>query len=312
MARLPTPGSDEGSWGTILNDYLTVAHDSSGALKPVAGAALSDGTVTENKLSPGIQSKLGKAETAIQAAGIANKIDTSLYATKGDILAASAAGSPVRLGVGNNNHVLTADSTQASGMTWKAVPESPAYPTQQMALHNVKAATVANFAAMANNQYTFVTNSTYCTKLWVPTPINISKIFWAFLGVPSGMSGWYTAFYDAAGSLISGSVSTDISGSAAFTFDGPGTTDIRSDGTSITIAAGYFYVVLRTGTAVTYPKLLRESGFNINMGLTSSDPAQAADSYRYAFASNAWSGATPPATLGTLSMSTAGIGMGVR
>jgi hypothetical protein len=33
MARLPNPGSDDGTWGTILNDFLGVAHNSDGTLK---------------------------------------------------------------------------------------------------------------------------------------------------------------------------------------------------------------------------------------------------------------------------------------
>jgi hypothetical protein len=33
MTRLPIPGSDDGSWGTILNDFLGVAHSSDGTLK---------------------------------------------------------------------------------------------------------------------------------------------------------------------------------------------------------------------------------------------------------------------------------------
>lgn len=33
MARLPQPGGDSGNWGVILNDYLSQAHDSGGALK---------------------------------------------------------------------------------------------------------------------------------------------------------------------------------------------------------------------------------------------------------------------------------------
>lgn len=33
MARLPKPGSDANDWGTILNDYLSVAHDAQGNLK---------------------------------------------------------------------------------------------------------------------------------------------------------------------------------------------------------------------------------------------------------------------------------------
>lgn len=33
MARLPNPGSDDGTWGTILNDFLGVEHTSDGTLK---------------------------------------------------------------------------------------------------------------------------------------------------------------------------------------------------------------------------------------------------------------------------------------
>jgi len=30
MSRLPTVGGDSGSWGDVLNDYLSVGHDTSG------------------------------------------------------------------------------------------------------------------------------------------------------------------------------------------------------------------------------------------------------------------------------------------
>jgi hypothetical protein len=33
MARLPIPGSDDGTWGDVLNDYLAVEHDSDGSLR---------------------------------------------------------------------------------------------------------------------------------------------------------------------------------------------------------------------------------------------------------------------------------------
>jgi hypothetical protein len=36
MTRLPTPGSDNGSWGQILNEYLDVSHTSAGLLKNLA------------------------------------------------------------------------------------------------------------------------------------------------------------------------------------------------------------------------------------------------------------------------------------
>jgi hypothetical protein len=36
MARQPIPGSDAGTWGTILNDYLSVSIDADGTLKNAA------------------------------------------------------------------------------------------------------------------------------------------------------------------------------------------------------------------------------------------------------------------------------------
>ncbi len=47
MVRLPTPGSDNGVWGSVLNDFLGVAHNSNGTTKvsaanPVAVVLLYD------------------------------------------------------------------------------------------------------------------------------------------------------------------------------------------------------------------------------------------------------------------------------
>ena len=39
MARLPNPGADSGTWGTILNDFLAQAHNSDGSLKSSAVTA---------------------------------------------------------------------------------------------------------------------------------------------------------------------------------------------------------------------------------------------------------------------------------
>ncbi|HET9412216.1 MAG TPA: hypothetical protein VFO38_05215 [Candidatus Saccharimonadales bacterium] len=55
MARLPIPGSDDGTWGDVLNDYLQVAHDPAGTLKSgaVDVSAIQDDSVTEAKLNTG-------------------------------------------------------------------------------------------------------------------------------------------------------------------------------------------------------------------------------------------------------------------
>jgi hypothetical protein len=38
MARLPTVGGDQNAWGTVLNEFLEVAHNSDGTLKDVVAA----------------------------------------------------------------------------------------------------------------------------------------------------------------------------------------------------------------------------------------------------------------------------------
>ena len=70
MARLPTPGGDNGSWGNILNDYLAQVHKSDGTLKDdivtatniadgtITNPLLADGTIAETKLAAAVQTKL--------------------------------------------------------------------------------------------------------------------------------------------------------------------------------------------------------------------------------------------------------------
>ena len=49
-------------------------------------------------------------------------IAKSIVTTKGDLIVATGSGTVVRQAVGTNGHVLTADSTQADGVIWAAVP----------------------------------------------------------------------------------------------------------------------------------------------------------------------------------------------
>ncbi|HET7630299.1 MAG TPA: hypothetical protein VFK03_02905, partial [Candidatus Saccharimonadales bacterium] len=60
MARLPTPGSDEGTWGDILNQYLLKSHNSDGTLKSgtVSTSTVVDASITEVKLDPAVRTKL--------------------------------------------------------------------------------------------------------------------------------------------------------------------------------------------------------------------------------------------------------------
>jgi hypothetical protein len=61
-------------------------------------------------------------------------IPKSLVTTKGDIIVATASATATRLGAGTNGYVLTADSTQATGIKWAtaAAPVDDPYPTSFM------------------------------------------------------------------------------------------------------------------------------------------------------------------------------------
>ncbi len=50
MSRLPTPGSDDGTWGNVLNDFLVQAHNTDGTIKDVGVVATKadDSTVIHN------------------------------------------------------------------------------------------------------------------------------------------------------------------------------------------------------------------------------------------------------------------------
>jgi hypothetical protein len=83
--RLPIPGADSDTWGEILNDFLSVSHDTDGTVKPeaVTTTALQDSSVSGTKLQ-----------------------DTSVTSMKLDA------------GNGADGQVLTYSSTAPSGFAW--------------------------------------------------------------------------------------------------------------------------------------------------------------------------------------------------
>lgn len=67
MTRLPRVGGDEGSWGQILNDYLSVSHDGTGNITPDAVTAA--GAVTGENIPAAI------ADAVLTDAGVAGALD---------------------------------------------------------------------------------------------------------------------------------------------------------------------------------------------------------------------------------------------
>lgn len=111
MTRLPTPGGDQGTWGNILNDFLSQSHDSDGTLKDgiVTASNLNDGSITTQKLAASLQTSLAKADSAVQSVN-------SQTPTAGDVSLALSDLDDVTISSLANGHVLTYDSSSTS---WK-------------------------------------------------------------------------------------------------------------------------------------------------------------------------------------------------
>jgi hypothetical protein len=98
----------------VSGDTLTISRGQAGTGTPgVSGIAHSAGATIKHVLT---SSDLIYFNTAIQP-------DT--LTAKGDIYAASAAGTVGRVGVGTNGQVLTADSSQTRGLAWTTVSSTP-------------------------------------------------------------------------------------------------------------------------------------------------------------------------------------------
>jgi hypothetical protein len=136
--RLPTPGSDSGTWGDILNDFLVQAHNSDGTLNPnsvgtaqlqlnsVAAGQLQDGSVTDvklsitaaiakSKLATSVQISLAAADSSVQSVNAKAPASGAITLTASDVGAplkpvAAADGKTLRW---NNNLGQLEDATTA-------------------------------------------------------------------------------------------------------------------------------------------------------------------------------------------------------
>lgn len=74
MARLPTSGSDSGSWGDILNDFLLQAHTASGSLQnnSVGTDQIQSSAVTSSKLATGAVTSGSLAAGSVTTSAVAD------------------------------------------------------------------------------------------------------------------------------------------------------------------------------------------------------------------------------------------------
>ena len=83
MARLPQPGADQGTWGDILNEYLSQAHKADGTLKDgsVGSTQLQANAVTNGVIAPGAVSSASIAAGAVTSSALAiNAVNSAILA----------------------------------------------------------------------------------------------------------------------------------------------------------------------------------------------------------------------------------------
>lgn len=139
MSRLPIPGSDSDTWGALLNDFLSQAHDSQGQLKPntVGSNQIQPGAITSSAIATNSLTKtdvglsnvdntsdLSKPISSATQTALNGKIDTSIVTTKGDLLVSTGLNTVTRLPVGTTSRTLTADSAQSTGLSWAPVTKT--------------------------------------------------------------------------------------------------------------------------------------------------------------------------------------------
>lgn len=120
MARLPIPGDDKGTWGTVLNDFLSQSLDTVGALKAnsVGSAAIADNAVTTAKLNnagvangPAILNSSAQLPEATLPTRLSSASLNSTYGTISSVFGRTGdvVGSPADVQLGNVNNTSDAD-----------------------------------------------------------------------------------------------------------------------------------------------------------------------------------------------------------
>jgi len=98
-----------------------------------------------------------------------NAIQNAIVDAKGDLISATAADTPARIGVGSNGQVLTADSTTATGLKW-ATPSGytplPGFRAQPSTSQSINAGT---WTKITLGNEIFDTNNKFASSTFTPT-----------------------------------------------------------------------------------------------------------------------------------------------
>ena len=130
-----------------------------------AGTALTSVSATELGYVNGVTSAI---QTQIDSKiGQATAINPTIVDAKGDLISATAADTPARLAVGTNGQVLTADSTQSTGLKWATPSSGATLNAQKVSANYYRTQTTTTPTGNLNIADYFQT--TYYMPVYLPT-----------------------------------------------------------------------------------------------------------------------------------------------
>lgn len=149
--------SNEIANGTILDADISA----SAAIAKTKLAALNIGDADVSAIS---ESKITNLTTDLNA-----KVAKSSFTAKGDLLVASTSGTPASLTVGSDAQILTADSSQTTGVKWAPAPSSNT--------HNVTTTTGPTFTITTSHEVILVNATSAPVTLTLPTAVGNTNMY---------------------------------------------------------------------------------------------------------------------------------------
>lgn len=125
VARLPNPGSDDGTWGTILNTFLLQVHNTDGSLKASTVGTTQLDTSVQAVFNNKVNTTNGGGETFFDngSIGAAYTINAANGNVQQITLTANcmiSLASPVSGAMCSLNLLITQDGTGSRKITWPA------------------------------------------------------------------------------------------------------------------------------------------------------------------------------------------------